>query len=118
MESPGRRWIHWPPVRLAVPEVKRPLRVERDPGTIRLGLRVLAEIALPLVRAAGVPGRHGGEHHHRLATPRSAPEGAAALPAPHLVPGADRVGFPARPVVEFGCRARVAVLDGQGALPR
>src|ERR1022692_657948 len=46
----------------------------------------------------------------------SAPEEAAALAADHLGPGADRFGFPARPVVEPRWRAGVAVLDGEGAL--
>ena len=100
---------------LVVSEVHGLLRVERDPGAVRLGLRVLAEVALALARARGVPGRDGGEHHHHMAVAASAPEDAAALAADHLGPGADREGFPARPVVELRRRARVAVLDGQGA---
>ena len=34
-----------------VPQVQRPLRAERDECTVRLGLRVLAEVALALVRS-------------------------------------------------------------------
>src|ERR1019366_5701163 len=101
---------------VAVSEIQRPLCVERDPGAVRLGLRVLAEVVLALVPGRGVPGRDGGEHHHRMAVAASAPEEAAALAADHLGPGADRFGFAARPVVEPRWRAGVAVLDGQGAL--